>query len=67
MNIKIEKKIIIERYGQYIVFLSGMMSILLRDRKIVNIWEKLKKHLQKKVKYVYNISDRRAVTTSGRW
>ena len=67
MNIRIERKIIIERYGQYIVFLSGMMSILLRDRKIVNIWEKLKKHLQKKVKYVYNISDRRAVTTSGRW
>ena len=37
MNIRIERKIIIERYGQYIVFLSGMMSILLRDRKIVNI------------------------------
>lgn len=28
---------------------------------------KIKKTLAKKVKYVYNISDRRAVTTSGRW
>ena len=48
-------------------FLKWYDEYFVKRQKNSKYLRKIKKTLAKKVKYVYNISDRRAVTTSGRW
>ena len=48
-------------------FLKWYDEYFVKRQKNSKYQRKIKKTLAKKVKYVYNISDRRAVTTSGRW